>query len=194
MLGIHQARIDLAEHTEREDTELVRTLVNASSLAEAGFALSLLRDTVPERALLNALNLREVLTELPAAPFVMALDAATLANVLGLERDRSSYVLQGDGFRVDVLAEGNFCFDIVLKRAETSAFLKTSPVGEDIVRPAAYEMLMETDGMLEAVIEVVKAMGLVYNPRLYFTVDEWLAENSVDTMSELWDAFRRADA
>jgi hypothetical protein len=194
MLGVSQARIDLQQHLVDETGELLRTLVNAGSLAEAGFALSLVRDIMPERAVMTALNLREVLLELPAAPFVMAVDAATLEGALGLERDHSSYVLHGNGFRIDVLAEGNFCFDIVLKVGDESAFLKTSPAGEDIVRPAAYEILMNTEGALERVIELVTTMGLVYNPRLYFTVDEWLGENALDTMSELWDAFRRLDA
>jgi hypothetical protein len=194
MLGVSQARIDLHDHLVEETGDLLRTLVNAGSLAEAGFALSLVRDIMPERTVMTALNLREVLLELPAAPFVMAVDTAVLEDSLGLERDCSSYVMHGDGFRIDVLAEGNFCFDIVLKVDDQSVFLKTSPAGDDIVKPAAYEVLMNTDGALERVIELVMAMGLVFNPRLYFTVDEWLGENALDTMTELWDAFRRLDA
>lgn len=194
MLGVTQARIDLQEHLSCDTGELLRTLVNAGSLAETGFALSLLRDAMPERSVMTALNLREVLVELPAAPFVMAVDAATLQSVTGMERDHGSYVLQTPGFRIDVLAEGNFCFDIVLKHGDTSAFLKTSPPGDDVVRPAAYDMLMGVEGMLEQVIDLVTSMGLVFNPRMYFTIDEWLAENALDTMSELWDAFKRLDA
>lgn len=194
MLGVAQARIDLQYHLAAETGELLRTLVNAGSLAEAGFALSLVRDAMPERTIMTALNLREVLLELPAAPFVMAVDAATLTGTLDLERDCSSYVMRCGDFRIDILAEGNFCFDIVLKQGDRSAFLKTSPAGEDIVRSAAYEMLMNTDGALERVIELVAAMGLVFNPRMYFTIDEWLGENALDTMTELWGAFKRLDA
>ena len=194
MLGVTQARIDLQEHLSCDTGKLLRTLVNAGSLAETGFALSLVRETMPERAVMTALNLREVLAELPAAPFVMAVDVATLQSVTGMERERSSYVLETPAYRIDILAEGNFCFDIVLKHRDECAFLKTSPPGDDLVRPAAYEMLMGVEGMLEHVIELVTSMGLVFNPRMYFTIDEWLAENALDTMSELWDAFKRLDA
>lgn len=193
MLGVAQARIDLQNHSTRETGDLLRTLVNAGSLAEASFALSLVRDILPERTVMTALNLREVLTELPAAPFVMPLDIVTLQSVTSMHRDASSYVLTASDFRIDVLAEGNYCFDIVLKHDDVSSFLKTSPVGEDTVRPAAYEMLMGVEGMLESVIGLVTSMGLVYNPRRYFTVDEWLQENALGTMSELWDAFKRID-
>ena len=159
MLGVTQARIDLQEHLSCDTGKLLRTLVNAGSLAETGFALSLVRETMPERAVMTALNLREVLAELPAAPFVMAVDVATLQSVTGMERERSSYVLETPAYRIDILAEGNFCFDIVLKHRDECAFLKTSPPGDDLVRPAAYEMLMGVEGMLEHVIEL--ALGRV---------------------------------
>jgi len=179
----------LSERYRSDEDELLYTLLNATSFAEAGFALSLLRNVMAESALVTALNLREVLCELPASPFIMHADTETIRNVLGLEQDRSALV-SGDGdVRIELLLEGNLCFDIILKRDGGMTFLKTSPEGNDIIPAEALHTIMERPGTLERVIEIVTAMGLVFNPRVYFTIEEWLSENTSKTMTDLWAAF-----
>jgi hypothetical protein len=179
----------LAERCREEEDALLQTLINASSYAEAGFALSFVRDTLPESTIVQALNMREVLLELPASPFPMRVDTPTLRESLKMETDRSALVLPGKGCRIEVLVEGNLCFDILLKYRRKTMFLKTNPPGDDIIPPAALKLILSKPETLDRLIELVEVMGLVFNPRMYFTIDDWLTEHTHDTMRDLWAFF-----
>ena len=38
-------------------------------------------------------------------------------------------------------------------------------------------------------IELVKAMGIVYNPHFYLTIEDWQFEHAADSLGELEDLF-----
>jgi hypothetical protein len=112
------ALIDLHECANKAEGQLLRAAINATSTTEAGFALGLLGDLLPRRTLIAALNLREILRELPEAPFVMSVDFETLTRVAGLDRRGHSWVKRlGRGKQapeIEVLGQGNLCYDIVV--------------------------------------------------------------------------------
>src|SRR5450756_678137 len=63
---------DLRSLAASENGKLLRDMVNSVSQVEAGLALGIMRDRgAPDRTLVKALNLREILVELPASPFPM---------------------------------------------------------------------------------------------------------------------------
>lgn len=176
------------------DGAVLRTLINSVSTAEAGLALGILREHgVPDRTLVHALNLREALIELPASPFPMRTDFDSLAKVLDL-RNRlgcyhKDYVFPGGRFRIELLGQGNLCYDIVVSVGKKRAFLKPAPIGEDFVRPEALDLILNSGEMLREVVEIVRSMQMVFNPSFYMSVDDWLMEHAAESILGINDLF-----
>jgi hypothetical protein len=187
------AYMSLRELYHGQDGVLLKPVLNSASVAEAGFAVGLLRDRVPERVLVGALNLRETLSELPASPFPMPVDFETLARIGDLTRFKSSWVRQGEGtdgrFEVEVLGQGNLCYDVVIAAGKKRSFFKPGPIAAELLKPAALDLVMSRDGLLRDVVELVKAMGIVYNPHFYMTIEDWQFEHAADSLGELEDLF-----
>ncbi|MDO8964469.1 MAG: hypothetical protein Q7W30_08280 [Coriobacteriia bacterium] len=176
------------------DGDLLRTLVNSVSQVEAGLALGILRDKgVPDRTLVRMLNLRELLMELPASPFPMRVDFDMLSRLNGFTSRLGCYsrnYSDPEGrFRIEVLGQGNLCYDIVVCVGKQKAFLKPAPVKADFVRPEALELLLAREEMLREVIEIVRSMGMVFNPNFYMSVDDWLMEHAAESVLGMEDLF-----
>jgi len=187
------ALADLASRVATEDGLLIRTVVNATSTTEAGFAVGLLGEVIPRRSVVAALNLREILREIPESPFTMCTDFDTLSRVAGLERRAQSWVKRlgtGDGApEIEVLGQGNLCYDVVVRLGERSSLLKPGPVNGDYVKAEALELLLENEDLLREVIELTQDMGVVHNPRFYMTVEDWQIEHAAESMAGLADLF-----
>jgi hypothetical protein len=173
--------------------ELLRILLNAASPAEADFALHILRETVPEKDLLAAVNIREVLRELPACPFAMATDMETLVRVARLERDRSAWRrrfedVDGD-FHVSILGDGNLCYDLLVADGERNVFWTPHPRNGAIIHPDALDLAMNRDTLLQEVIGMIMAMGLPVSPTFYLSLDDWMLEYAEEAMSDLGELF-----
>lgn len=174
----------LRPYLEGAHGELLRMVLSTASLAEANLALGLLEDHMPERDLVSAANLREVLAELPSCPFAMALEIATLARVASLRRNGTSWVFERGAATVGVIAEGNLCFDIVLNDGERGVLLKPHATDTDLVPDDALDLLVAREGMLEAVVSLVKDMGAVFSPRFYLSLEDWKLDHAADMMSD----------
>jgi hypothetical protein len=187
------ALAELLERATSSDAPLMRAVLNACSSAEAGFALGLLADKVPHRTLVAALNLRETLWELPASPFQMRVDFATLARISGLTRRGLSWIKDvpeaHETVEVEVLGQGNLVYDMGVRRDGRSSLLKPGPIKGDIVRPDALELVLSDPLLLYAVVELVSDMGMVYNPRFYLTVDDWQLEHAAESFGGITDLF-----
>lgn len=187
------ALADLASRTGSEDGSLIRTVVNSSSTTEAGFAVGLLGDAMPQRSLVAALNLREILRELPESPFTMRTDFDTLAKVSGLTRRGQSWVKKlGRGKNapeIELLGQGNHVFDVIVRAGGTTSFLKPGPINGDFIRPEALDMLLENDDLLREIVVMTQDMGVVHNPRFYMTVEDWQMEHAAESMAGLADLF-----
>lgn len=166
----------LRQHVDAEE-DLVRIVLNARSRVEANLALGMLRESsLSERVLVAALNLREVLDSLPGYPCSMAVDDSTLAKIAGLKKDRSAWmktVKDDPGIKLSISTAGNFCFDLVVRVDGRNIFWTAPSAEEDFVHPELLDVCLEREALLPAVIDLVKNMGLVFNPRFYMSVDDW---------------------
>jgi hypothetical protein len=187
------ALADLATRTGNEEGSLIRSAVNATSTTEAGFAVGLLGDTMPQRTLVAALNLREILRELPESPFTMRTDFDTLAKVSELQHRGQSWVKtlgrEASAPEIELLGQGNLCYDVIVRVGDASSFLKPGPVNGDFVKPAALELLLENEDLLREIIDLTQAMGVVHNPRFYMTVEDWQMEHAAESLAGLADLF-----
>ena len=181
-------------HYEAESREVFRVLLNAVSATEANFALDILLQSLPEKALVTAVNLREVLQAIPASPFSMRVDEATLMKTAGLEKGRAvmSKVLD-DGLELVVTTAGNLVLDVIVRADGEKYYWSPVPIIEDRVNPALIDLLIESDCLLEAVIDLVQSMGLVFNPKFYLSLDDWHLEYAEDAMRGLGDLFGLTD-
>lgn len=164
-----------------EGTDLVRVVLNAAADLEARIALGMLKLYVPDRQLVTAVNLREVLRELPRTPTPMAIDFAGLAKVGGFTRVKNVYGRHytdplGD-FEIVVLGEGNMCYDIVLCTAERRVYWSPDPSDDDAISAGALELVLSRETLLDRMIELATSMGLVFNPMLYHSLKEWMLEH-----------------
>lgn len=174
-----------------DDTKyLFQVLLNATSVVEANIALDLLKKYVPDRALVRAVNLREVLKSLPPSPFTMAVDEGTLIRVAGMEKDLAVFKKStDDGYEVVVTTAGNLVLDLIVKHQDDKYFWTPVPVTTDYLNPALIHHLVTSNLLLQEVIDVVQAMGLVFNPTLYLSLDDWHLEYARETMDGLGDLF-----
>lgn len=180
----------LRQHYGPDTKYLFQVLLASASIVEANIALDLLLKTLPVRDLVSAVNLREALRALPPSPFPMAIDEATLIRVAGLEK--SLAVLKkdtSDDYQVIVTTTGNLVLDLIIKHDSRKWFWTPSPATTDFVAPDLIEHIIMSDHLLPEVIELVQAMGLVYNPTLYLSLEDWHLEYAAETMESLGNLF-----
>ena len=190
MLTTVRALQQIRPHYTAETKELYKIVLDATSVVEANIALDLLQQSVPKRALVTAINLREVLKALPPSPFAMAVDEHTLIKVAGLTKELA--VLKKtttDGYEIVITTAGNLVLDLIVKRNGQKYFWTPVPVTSDFVNPALIPHLIKSDELLDEIVELVKAMGIVFNPTLYLSLDDWHLEYAQETMDGLGDLF-----
>ncbi len=181
------ATLPLVRQHLATDNDLLKVVVNARSRVEANLALGILRETLPEKALVASLNLREVLDSLPAYPCTMSVDEGILARVAGLKKIHSAWHMQladDEEVAFNVTTAGNFCFDLVLEIGDATYFWTPSTADEDIVNPALLNILLDRPAILPAVIQLAKDMGLVFNPRFYMSLDDWNLDHLQDCFAD----------
>jgi hypothetical protein len=187
------ALADLHERADTVDGVILRAAINATSTTEAGFAVGLLGESLPSRTLVGALNMREILRELPESPFVMCVDFETLARVAGLKRRGQSWVKRlgrGKGApEIELLGQGNLCYDVVIRVGSKTSLLKPGPVNGEYVKPDALDLLLANEDLLREVIELARSMGVVHNPRFYLSVEDWQMEHAAESLAGISDLF-----
>jgi hypothetical protein len=173
-----------------ETRELLGVLLNSTSAAEANLALEVLRAFMPEKSLVTACNLREVLRSLPCSPFMMHTDEVTLCKTARLERHMAAMkkTLPG-GIELVVTTAGNLVLDLIVKDGTEKYFWTPIPVVDDFVNPNVVELVVTHGYLLDEVIELVKCMGIVFNPKFYLSLDDFHLENAADVFEGIGDLF-----
>jgi hypothetical protein len=193
MITAQRALAAVARLAHSDDGDLLRIVLNAASVGEAHLAIGILADRVEHKTLVSALNVREILRELPASPFAMRVDTAMLARTAELKLERGSLrrtVSDTDGgYEVVVLAEGNLCFELLVVVDGESVFVRPTAKGEYVVHPDALELLLSRDSMLDQVTSLVKAMGMVFNPTFYLSLEDWTREYAEAALADLSELF-----
>lgn len=174
----------LAPHlVEPEVRELLDVIIAADDVAEADLALIALEGAVPQRVLVAALNLREMLRALPAAPCDMAVDADALARIHGMRHRKGELVrADGSGRAVVVRAEGNRCIDIVLRVNGARHYWRPSPASGMVVSDDVLAAVLDDPGLLDALVDLTIAMGLQFNPPIYLSLEDWHLDHAVETL------------
>lgn len=184
--GLAQVR----EHYQEETRDLLRVVLNSTSAAEANLALEVLRASMPEKALVCACNLREVIRALPSSPFAMRVDETVLARTAGLERHMAALEKRlDDDTELIVTTAGNLVLDIIVKHDGEKYFWNPIPVTDDYVSTGVLDRLISSDHLLEAVIDLAQCMGVVLNPKFYLSLEDWHLEYAADVFDGLGDLF-----
>lgn len=190
MIATAQTLARIRQHYTPDTKYLYRILLNATSLVEANIALDLLLKHVPERDLTVAINLREAIKALPVSPFPMAVDEQTLMRVSGMQKHLAAYrKLLPDGYDLVVTTAGNLVLDLIVMQGNHKIFWTPVPVKGDFIAPELIDHILLSDHLLPEVVDLVQAMGLVFNPTLYMSLDDWHLEYAAETMAGLGDLF-----
>jgi hypothetical protein len=149
-----------------------------------------LSELVPEKPLVTACNLREVLRSLPVSPFVMRVDEQTLIGAAGLEKDIA--VLRKflpDGIELAVTTAGNLVLDLIIKTADQKYFWSPVPIQYEFVNPSTIDLIFKSEYLLDAVIDLVTSMGVVFNPKFYLSLEDFHLEYAAESIDGLDDIF-----
>lgn len=175
------------------DLDLVAALLMSPSAAEAAIAFNLLRDCVSERHLTMLVNLREVLAEIPEAPFRTgeALDVLEAAG--GYEATGRSYRRLFESahgvFGIEFLGQANTCTGVVVHTAVSRYHLTRShdvPDGAtDAIDAALLALFVNHAILLDAIIEALALLGCPLEPTIYVTADDFIAEHRAQAASEV---------
>ena len=190
MLTLTSGLSQLRPYYTDQNRDLLRVLLNATGVAEANLALGLLCDLVPEKPLETACNLREVLRALPSTPFAMRVDERTLVKTARLEAHMAamSKTLPG-GLELVVTTAGNLVLDVIVKHDAEKYFWTPVPIVDDYVNPDIVDLVVTSGYLLDEVIDLVKCMGVVFNPKFYLSLEDWTMENAADVIDDLGDLF-----
>lgn len=174
------------------DPDLHHVVLNAASWVEANLAVELLAESVPEKALVTIANIREAIKELPRCPITMAGDFESLAQAWGLERDGSGWCRTfgegDDSYSIVLLGEGNYCYDIMIRaNGRTLAWMPNDH--EDFLNPDIIEIIIERPSVLGNVIALIQAMGLVFYPTFYLSLEDWRQEHAQAVFEEVLELF-----
>lgn len=190
MLGTATTLAQIRAHYHGETRDLLRVLLNATSAAEANLALQALRGSVPEKVLVNLCNLREVLGALPSSPLTMRVDEPTLERTAGLTRGIAAMSKTlPDGIVLSVTTAGNLVLDLIVRSGDEKHFWNHVPVTDDFVNGDVLDKVVESDYLLDEVIALAKAMGVVFNPKFYLSLEDWLFESAAEAYEGIRDIF-----
>lgn len=172
------------------DPELVAALLSAVSGADAVVSFSLLRGTIPDDDLIMLANIRELLFELPEAPFRVGEDLELLARAGGYEDTGRSYrrlFESGHGvFGLEFVGRDKQCEGIFV---HTPAWrMQLEPAGKYRLDSEMITLFVCHRIVLDALLEALELLGLPLSPSIYVTVDDFLAEHGAAAASETFGA------
>ena len=180
----------IRSHYDEETKDLFEVLLDSTSQTEANFALGILRRQVPEKSLVAAVNLREVLAALPSSPFPMRVDEQTLMNSAGLTKSGACMgKVIGEGLELHVTTAGSLVLDIIVRTWDAKYYLSPIPANDDFVTLPLIDLIVRSDVLLDEIIGLVTCMGVVFNPKFYLSVEDWHLEYAKEAMTGLEDLF-----
>jgi len=163
----------------KADPELVAALLSAASNTEAVVSFTLLRGTIPDADLVQLVNLREVLSVLPDAPFRVGEDLDMLARAGGYEATARSYRRRFESshgvFGLEFVGLGRQCDGIFVHTP--ACRMQLEPSGSYRLDPELITLFVRHHIVLDALLEALALLGLPMSPAIYVTADDFLAEH-----------------
>ena len=177
------------EHARGQESDLVRTLVNARSTSEANLALVVLKDLVPDDSLVFFVNLRELLSELPPTPFSAGCELEILERVLGYEKGPGSYrrafYSKGGVFGLEFFGEANRVDRIEIVSLDAHIVLREAE--DELVESDALETFLEYEDLGDTIVEALRNLGMPLSPRFYYTVADYVMENGAESATAVFE-------
>jgi hypothetical protein len=174
------------------DAELTAALLSAESDADAVYAFSLLRGTIPDDHLLMLANLRELLSEVPQMPSWVAEDLDLLERVGGYEDTGRSYrrrfeTIRG-AFGLEFVGRTKLCEGIYV-HTPSGRYLLTGTHGYRL-DARVIGLFVSERIMFDALLEAFALLGYPMSPTIYLTADDFLAEHGAAAVADaLGDTF-----
>lgn len=183
--------VGLRPHYGSHNRELLCTLLNARNVAETNLALDVLKSEVAAKTLVKACNMREVLQSVPATPFPMRVDETTLERALGLDRRMAALSKRlADGTELTITTAGNLVLDLIVRDSSGEPHYWTPiPATNDFVNPPVLDLLVNSTCLLGEVIELIRGMGVVFNPKFYLSLEDFCLEYASDAFDAIEDMF-----
>jgi len=170
--------------SSQADFDLIMSLLSTPSRAEAAISFSLLRGTIEDRHLVMLVNLREVLHEIPEAPFRTGEPLEVLARAGAYESTDRSYRRLFESahgvFGLEFLGEANTCAGIVVH----TAVRRYSLCDPDSIDETLVALFVLHTILLDAILEALELLGCPLDPRIYVTADDFLAEHGAAAATE----------
>jgi hypothetical protein len=183
-----ETAVQAVGHAQGQEADLVRTLVNTRSSTEAGLALVVLKDLIPEDSLVFFVNLRELLSELPATPFSAGCELDILERVLGYEKGETSYrrafYNKGGLFGLEIFGEANRVDHIEIVKLGAHISLRQGVDG--LVEPDALELFLEFEDLGDTIVEALRNLGMSLSPRFYYSVADYVLENGAAGVTDVF--------
>lgn len=174
---------------ESVDVDLVEALLLARPDSEAVIAYSALRGVLPARTLVMLANLREVIAALPDAPFLAGTGLDTLARVCGFEFTGHSYrrLFESDLglYGLEFMGDGTFCDGVVLHTSGSRFALHGDPAS--VLDHEILEVFVRHATVLDNVLEALQALGYVFEPPIYVTPDDFVAEHGAKAAGQMFN-------
>jgi hypothetical protein len=170
----------------KADPELVASLLSAKSDSEASVAFSLLRYCISDRELVEIVNLREVLRQLPTKSFRTGESLELLQRAGGYEFTGRSYRRAFDGsggvFGVEFLGQDHSCRAVLIHTPNGRIPLAGNH--SSTVEESLLPLLVHHAILLDAILEALELLGCPLGPKIYVTADDFLAEHEADSVRE----------
>jgi len=96
--------------------------------------------------------------------------------------------LPGD-VELAVTTAGNLVLDVIVKHDGRKFFWTPIPIVDDYVNPEVVDLVVSHGYLLDEMIDLVKCMGVVFNPKFYLSLEDWHMEYASDVMEGLGDLF-----
>jgi hypothetical protein len=168
------------------DLDLVEMLLTSRSDAEAVMAYSLLRQTLPDQALIALANLREIIAELPESPFCSGTGMEVLESVGGYEATGHSYrrMFEGDHgvFGIEFIGEGTRCDGIAIHTESSRFYLRGDERSR--VDHLMLEVIVFYPELLDSILEGLQLLGVVLEPFIYLTTSDFPAEHAASAAGQ----------
>lgn len=161
------------------DPELVAALLSADSDSDAVVSFTLLRGSIPDAHLLMLVNLREVLSEIPVAPFHVGEDLELLERASDYEDTGRSYRRRFESahgvFGLEFVGRGKSCEGIFVHTPASRTQLK--PAGDFRLDAEMITLFVHHRILLDALLEALELLGTPLSPAIYLTPEDFLAEH-----------------
>jgi hypothetical protein len=168
------------------DPDLVAALLSAASDADAVVSFTLLRGTITDEQLLMLVNLREILSEIPEAPFRVGEDLELLVRANGYEDTGRSFRRAFESahgvFGLEFVGAGRLCEGIFVHTPTKRVQL--GPSGDYRLDSDVITLILNHRVLLDAILEALELLGLVLSPAIYVTVEDFVGEHGVAVATE----------